>query len=559
MLVSLSVRNVVLIEQLALEFDKGLSALTGETGAGKSILLDALGLALGQRADTSLVRRGADQAVVTASFACGEKHPSIDLLNEHGIPVEDNTLILRRVVSPDGRSRAYINDQPVSVALLRGVGETLVEVHGQFDTQGLLDPKTHAAVLDEFAGLGTELAACGSAWQGWKKAEKAKIEAEQALHRSAADEEYLRHAVDELDKLAAQPGEEGKLSELRAVLANREKLAEAITVTEDSLSGETGVETGLNAARAALDRVKEQDGGILAPLTAALDRTAAELSEAVAALHSVSADLGQEDHDPDSVAERLFALRDVARKHGCAPDELPEKRDELAHKLELIDNREDALAELQRECEKRRQDYVAAAEKLSEKRVKSAATLDAAVAAELPPLKLDKATFVTSVNRRDEDGWGPEGMDDIAFTVATNPGAAPGPLHRIASGGELARFMLALKVCLAETATIPVLVFDEVDSGIGGATAHAVGERLARLGEQYQVLVVTHSPQVAARARNHAIVAKQEVKGATVTSVITLDPNARQEEIARMLSGADITAEARAAAAKLMDASHAAA
>ncbi len=550
-LAALTIRDVVLIERLALGFRKGLCVLTGETGAGKSILLDALGLALGARAESGLVRHGADQASVTAEFDLAGDHPAVAILKEQGLDAEER-LVVRRTVSADGRSRAWVNDQAVGVGLLKRLGEELVEVHGQFDTHGLLNPQTHRAVLDAYAGLDAQAAQVAAAHRAWRQVEEARANAAAEIARARSEEEYLRHAVTELDALAPRAGEEEELAETRAVLMHREKLVDAMNAAFAELSGERGVERALSSAIRTLSRIADKAGGSLDPVIAALDRAAAEAAEALSALQAASADIDMDPQALEKLEERLFALRAAARKHGVAVDGLSGLRKDMADRLLLIEDQGDLLTRLAREAEAARAAYRKSAEALGAARREAAGRLDAAVAGELPPLKLDKARFRTLVEPLGEAEWGPAGMDRIVFQVATNPGAPPGALNKIASGGELARFMLALKVVLAQTSTVGTLVFDEVDTGIGGAVAAAVGERLERLGHGLQVLVVTHSPQVAARGSTHLKVQKS-VRGERVsTGVAELDGDDRREEIARMLSGATVTAEARAAADSLI-------
>ncbi len=552
MLASLTIRDVVLIERLALGFRKGLCVLTGETGAGKSILLDALGLALGARADSGLVRHGADQASVTAEFELSGDHPALAILKEQGLDPEER-LVVRRTVSADGRSRAWVNDQAVGVGLLKRLGEELVEVHGQFDTHGLLNPQTHRSVLDAYAGLDAQAAQVAAAHRGWRQVEDARANAAAEIARARSEEEYLRHAVAELDALAPKQGEEEELAETRAVLMHREKLVDALNAAFGDLSGDRGVERALSSAIRTLSRIADKAGGKLDPVIAGLDRAAAEASEAIAGLQAVSADVDMDPQALEKLEERLFALRAAARKHGVDVDALAALRKDMADRLLLIEDQGDLLSRLAREAEAARATYRKAAEALSAARQEAAGRLDKAVATELAPLKLEKAKFRTLVEPlADEADWTAAGLDRVAFQVATNPGSPPGALNKIASGGELARFMLALKVVLAQTSTVGTLVFDEVDTGIGGAVAAAVGERLKTLGNGLQVLVVTHSPQVAARGSTHLKVQKS-VKGEQVTTgVIELDGDDRREEIARMLSGATITAEARAAADSLI-------
>ena len=557
MLVSLSVRDVVLIDHLDVSFAGGLSALTGETGAGKSILLDALGLALGARADAGLVRPGAEQASAVAGFEVADDHPVSAVLAEHGIAGEDGSLILRRILGADGRSRAFVNDQPVSIGLLRQIGDCLVEVQGQFEQRGLLDAASHRELLDAFAGLSAAADTVTTLWQTWRDAEAARAEAMRELDEVRRDEAFLRHAVEELDRLDPQADEERTLAEQRTLLMNAEKLIEALNTAADTLAGgdaTPGAEDRLAGARRALERVAPAAGGRLAPVLATLDRALLECEEALAQIHTLSSELEVDSVRQEDVEERLFALRDLARKHGTETGRLPALRESLRQRLAAIDSGGERLAALDRQVAEHRAVYIKAAEALSAGRQKAAKKLDRAVTAELPPLKLDKAVFRTHLARLDEDAWGPHGLDHIAFQVATNPGNPPGPLAKIASGGELARFLLAIKVVLAEIGPERTLIFDEVDSGIGGATAHAVGERLARLTRHRQVLVITHSPQVGARATHHLRVRKEPVGKRVATRVSPLSVDERHEEIARMLAGAVVTDEARAAARRLIEA-----
>ncbi|MBU0726470.1 MAG: DNA repair protein RecN [Alphaproteobacteria bacterium] len=551
MLTGLAIRDVVLIDRLELGFRAGLSVLTGETGAGKSILLDALGLALGARGDSGLVRHGAEQASVAATFEIAPSHPAFSLLAEQGLE-PDSLLILRRILSADGRSRAFANDQPISIGLLRRLGDLLVEVHGQFDDRGLLDPTTHREALDSFGTLQGQVEAVRQAFRNWRQAAAAEQQAVEEGNRARADETFLRHSVEELDALSPEEGEEDRLAEQRSLMMNAEQIAEALSTALALLDGDRGVESGLAGASRQLGRVVGKTGDILTPALAALDRATAETQEAVHLLQSVTSDM---ETDPAALAkaeERLYALRDVARKHGVEVNDLPALRGHLAAQLAAIDDSGDRLARLAAEAAAARTAYLAAATALHEARTKAATRLDKAVSAELPPLKLEKARFQTRLDPLEESGWGADGIDRITFAVATNPGLPPGPINKIASGGELSRFMLALKVVLSQASPVPTLVFDEVDSGIGGATADAVGERLARLGGDLQVLVITHSPQVAARGSQHLRVEKRAARDQTTTTVVPLGDGERREEIARMLSGAEITNEARAAADRLM-------
>ncbi|MBW7911617.1 MAG: DNA repair protein RecN [Alphaproteobacteria bacterium] len=554
MLASLDIQNVILIDRLSLEGDAGLVALTGETGAGKSILLDALGLALGARAEAGLVRQGAAQATVTASFELPARHPLRDFLAEHGIDGAEQ-IILRRSVAKDGRSKAFINDAAVSVQFLRDVGAQLIEIHGQFDTHGLLDSATHVDTLDAFAETSADARAVTAAWDGWRAALGKLEEAKAGIDAMRLQEEYLRYTVAELEKLAPKGGEEAVLAEKRQRLLNRGKLTEGLSQAADIITADNGLQNLCGKLEGVLERLSAKSGDTLAPMLETLSRVRADIEDlgwqAERLLNADDADAG----NIEDIEERYFALRDCAKKHRCTPDDLPAVLDDLSQKLRLITHRDDALGDLEDAVKRARGDYIALAEKLSAKRQKAAGKLAKAVNAELPALKLDKARFdVECKKSASEDDWGPQGIDRVRFVVATNPGAAPGPLDKIASGGELSRFMLALKLILSGGGSVPTLIFDEVDSGIGGAVADAVGQRLQRLSLHCQVLVVTHSPQVAARAAHHWHVAKTEQKGTVVTRITPLtELSARQEEIARMLSGANITTEARAQAARLLE------
>lgn len=550
MLTSLTIHNVVLIDRLTLEGAKGLSALTGETGAGKSILLDALGLALGSRAEAGLVRHGEQQATVTACFDIPAKHPVLKTLKEKDLEPAD-TLILRRTLAKDGRSKAFINDAPVSIQLLKEIASELVEIHGQFETQGLLNPETHGETLDSYAGIETEVAAAQQAWNTWRNA-RDKLEQSLAdIEATRLQEEYLRYTVTELEKLDPKQGEEQILAEKRSFLLNRDKMQGAFEQATDILESDGGVQHLLGKLHTILDKSGNKTGTLLETL----NRAQAEVDELAYQVEHLK-NGGMEDGDKlEEIEERYFALKECAKKHRCTTDDLSAVLADLSQKLRLITHQEDTLAELKKAVEAGRKAFVECAEKISAKRQKAAQKLSKAVNAELPDLKLDKARFfVECIKSETEQSWGPKGFDKVQFTVSTNPQTPAGPLHKIASGGELSRFMLALKVILAETGSVATLIFDEVDSGIGGATADAVGERLERLSRNYQVLTVTHSPQVAARATHHWIVAKTEQKGTVITKITPLQGmKDRQEEIARMLSGAKITLEARAAAAKLLE------
>jgi DNA repair protein RecN (Recombination protein N) len=555
MLSTLSIRDVVLIDRLELEFAPGLCVLTGETGAGKSILLDALGLALGIRADARLVRHGAAQAMVSAGFQVEADHPVFAMLAEHGIGAGEHELVLRRVLGTDGRSRAFVNDQPVGVALLRRIGDALVEIHGQFESRRLLDPATHRALLDGFGRLQPLCEATMQSWRTWRATIDAGERAEAELEAARRDEAYLRHAVEELDALDPHSGEEAQLAQRRVVLMNGEKLMQALDEAAAELNGgegERGVEDALRAAVRVLERVADKAEGRLDVAVSALERALSEVVEGQALVEKAVADMDLDPRRLEEIEERLFALRALARKHGCGVDDLTELRGTLAAKLAIVDDGTEAVARLSRERNVARGRYLEAADRLSAARVEASSGLDAGMVGELGPLRLGKAKFTTRVERLGEKEWGEHGIDRVAFEVATNPGNPPGPLTRIASGGELARFMLALKVVLARADPVPTLVFDEVDAGIGGAVAAAVGVRLARVACEVQVLVLTHSPQVAALGGGHWRVSKSAGDAGARTRVDVLDETGRKEEIARMLAGSTVTEEARAAAESLL-------
>lgn len=570
MLTALSIRDVVLIERLDLGFGPGLTVLTGETGAGKSILLDSLGLALGNRAEAGLVRAGAEQASVCASFAPPPGHPAVALLEEQGILPEDE-LVLRRVVNRDGRSRATINDQPVGVALLRRAGRLLVEVQGQGDQAGLADPANHGALLDAFGVDAGSLRRVREGWAAWQAARGAHRSALEAIEQARRDEDWLRHATDELRTLAPAEGEEERLAGERQRLQQGERRAEAIAAALAEIAPRdrraAGPAAALRAAGRALQRLSGpgssgpgpsgQEDGAAGPALAALERAEEALAEAETLLSRL---VNEAEHDPrllEQAEERLFALRAAARKHAVPVAELPGLLAALSARLAALDLGSAEIGVLAEAERAARAAYEAAADALSAARAKSGGRLAAAVMRELPPLKLDRARFVVEVLRLEPARWTAAGADQVRFLISTNPGTQPGALDRIASGGELSRLMLALKVVLAGGGTVPTLVFDEVDSGVGGATAAAVGERLARVADGVQVLVVTHSPQVAARGAAHLQVRK-EVRaaaggGVAETRVVPLGAGARREEIARMLAGETVTEAARAAADSLLE------
>lgn len=551
MLTGLSIRDVVLIEALDLSFSDGLGALTGETGAGKSILLDALGLALGVRADSGLVRQGAERAVVSATFDLPASHPVGSLLTESGLDAEPGEpLIVRRIVKADGGSRASVNDQPVSAALLREIGGHLVEIHGQHDDRGLLNAKGHRALLDSFGDI--DLGGLARAWTAWRAAQDQLTEARTEVEEAERDREFLDHAVKELQSLSPEVGEEAALAEARATMQKGDRIADDLSEIAELLDGSDGGLAKLRQAARRADRIAGEHE-VLGEALAALDRALIEADLAEEKLAEAGHILAFDPARLDEAETRLFDIRALARKHRVEPDALPVLTEEMATKLERIEAGGAHLAALEASVAAKRVAYVAKAESVSKKRTAAAKALDKAVAAELGPLKLDAAQFRTAVEALDEVQWTASGQNRVAFEISTNPGAPFGPLAKIASGGELSRFILALKVALAEQGGAATMIFDEIDRGVGGAVASAIGERLSRLAEGAQLLVVTHSPQVAARAGHQWQIAKSSDGLVTRTGVQRLDDAERREEIARMLSGAEITDEARAQADRLLE------
>jgi DNA repair protein RecN (Recombination protein N) len=549
MLTGLSIRDVVLIEALDLEFAGGLGVLTGETGAGKSILLDALGLALGARADSGLVRAGSERAQVTASFDAPAN--VVALLADNDIEIDaGEPLLIRRSVKADGGSKAFINDQPCSAALLRDVGTCLVEIHGQHDDRGLLNPRGHRALLDAFGRCDTATVAAN--FSAWQEA-KARLDvAREALENAARDREWLEHAVAELTAFHPQPGEEEHLAGERSDMQKGERIAEDLKAVLESFDGpKSGIALIRGAARK-LDRLADAHP-LLAEALTALDRAVIEASEAEDKLNAAARAVEFEPARLDEIEVRLFELRALARKHNVAPDAIVSLLENLTARLESIQAGGEGLARLEAEVAAKHAAYVQSATALSESRSAAATKLDAAVKAELAPLKLDAAQFQTAVERLVEDRWTAAGMDRVEFLISTNPGAPFAPLTKIASGGELSRFILALKVALAEEGGAATIIFDEIDRGVGGAVAAAIGERLARLARRTQLLAVTHSPQVAAKGQAHYFIAKSSQGTVTRTGVTLLDADARRQEIARMLSGAEVTDEARAQAERLLE------
>ena len=548
MLARLEIRDIVLIEALDLDFAGGLTALTGETGAGKSILLDALGFALGRRGRRELIRPGAERASVTAVFEVAPDHPVNAVLAERGLEGEPGEVILRRMQAPGGPARGFVNDRRASADVLSEIGGQLVEVHGQHDERGLLDPRSHRPLLDAYGGLEARVAETRRLWAAADRSARALEQARDEVARAAADADYLRHSVEELERAAPEPGEDAALDAERRRIQAAGRIRDEVARASEAL--ETGAEGAMADALSRLTHAAPAAEELLTPPIDALDRAMVELTEAA---RGVRAALEALEHDPgrlETVEERLFALRGLARKHDVQPDALPDLAVEMAARLDRIDAGAEHIRALEAEADEARAAYDAAAGDLSAARTEAAARLDAAVTEELAPLRMEAARFVTRI----EPGTpGPEGRDRVSFAASINPGTREGPVDRIASGGELSRFLLAMKVCLAARGPDLTLIFDEIDRGVGGATAAAVGRRLARLSEGAQVLAVTHSPQVAAGAAQHLKIAKTSSGAITRTDVTPLDAEDRRDEIARMLAGDAVTEEARSAARKLME------
>lgn len=553
MLVQLSIRDIVLIERLDLGFEAGLSVLTGETGAGKSILLDSLSLALGGRGDGGLVRHGEDKGQVTATFEVGMDHPARLLLRENGLD-DDGDLIFRRVQSADGRTKAYVNDQAVSVQMMRQLGQHLVEIHGQHDDRALVDTNAHRALLDAFAGLSDEVTSVQGLYRTWKDAERGLKVHRAKVEAAAREADYLRSSVEELEALSPRDGEEEELAERRAVMQKSERIAGDIAEASEFLNGNASPVPIIASMMRRLERKSHEAPGLLEDTVQLLDAALDNLSNAQM---EVEAALRRTEFDPrelERVEERLFALRAAGRKYSVPVSDLPALAERMVTDLADLDAGEEKLAKLEAQLDVVKADFDQAALSLSEKRRNAAAALSDAVMAELPALKLERARFTVEVTS-DASSATADGIDVVEFHVQTNPGTRPGPIMKVASGGELSRFLLALKVALADRGSAPTLVFDEIDTGVGGAVADAIGQRLKRLSKTVQVLSVTHAPQVAARASTHLLIAKGPAGDGTeriATRVATMQQEHRTEEIARMLAGASVTDEARAAAARLL-------
>jgi DNA repair protein RecN (Recombination protein N) len=550
MLSRLSIRDIVLIERLDIDFSTGLSVLTGETGAGKSILLDALSLALGARGDASLVRHGAAQGQVSAVFDVPRNHPARALLADNAFD-DDGDIILRRVQAADGRTRVFINDQPSSVTLMRDVGRALVEIHGQHDERALVDASAHRDLLDSFGGHFGEVKLCAAAWKRWREAEQELARHGAKVEAAAREADYLRAAVAELSRLDPQPGEETELADTRTTMMRAEKVASEIKDAQDVLSGPNSPLPQLASLLRRLQRKATEAPGLLEEVVNSLDEALLSLD---AAQSGVDAALRATEFDPQKLEkseERLFALRSASRKFSVAVDDLARLRDTMSADLADLDAGEERLLALRKQAAAARDDYDMTAARLSSLRESAAISLRKAVLAELPALKLERADFIVEITT-EADNRMEDGIDSVEFRVQTNPGTRAGPMMKIASGGELSRFLLALKVALADRGSAPTLVFDEIDTGVGGAVADAIGQRLARLSARVQVLSVTHAPQVAARAGTHYLISKSGGADRVATSISEMNRDSRQEEIARMLAGATITDEARAAAGRLL-------
>ena len=553
MLKSLSIRNVVLIDKLDLDFQNGFSVLSGETGAGKSILLDSVGLLLGKRAEVGMIRSGCDKLSVCGSFEIADKKGELAALcAEYDLDFE-HEIIIKRTLNQDGKGKIFFNDQPITQKLLKEIGSYLVEIHGQFDNQGLLNPATHLSVLDGYGAYPEKITALKTAFAAYKKAKDNRVNAEAKIAQSKADEDNLRHWVDEFQKMQPRENEQEELEEKRRQMMNAEKILENLDAAYKALN-QGGVQSALRQAQAAISRVNVLLNGKFDNIYSLLDTALVNADEAGEEIEAASNEVSLNQNELDAVEERLFALKALARKHNTTIEELPLVWQQMEESLLNLERGEDDIENLRKLEEAAYKDYVKKATEVSQARLAAALRLDGKIQAELPDLKMEKARFMTQISTKPENQWNENGSDDVCFMVSTNPNTPYGSISKIASGGELARFMLALKVNLAQTSQVETMIFDEVDTGIGGATAQAVGEKLAKLGEQVQVLVVTHSPQVAAQSKYHYKVEKTTVDNVTTTSLRELSAAEKTEEVARMLSGEHITDEARAAAKVLIGA-----
>ena len=553
MLKSLSIRNVVLIDKLDLDFQNGFSVLSGETGAGKSILLDSVGLLLGKRAEVGMIRSGCDKLSVCGSFEIADKKGELAALCAEYDLDFDHEIIIKRTLNQDGKGKIFFNDQPITQKLLKEIGGYLVEIHGQFDNQGLLNPATHLSVLDNYGAYPEKIAAMKAAFAVYKKAKDDRVNAEAKIAQAKDDEENLRHWVDEFQKMQPRENEPEELEEKRRQMMNAEKILENLDTAYKAMV-QGGVQSSLRQAQAAISRVNALLNGKFDNIYALLDTALVNADEASEEIETASNEVSLNQNELDAVEERLFALKALARKHNTTVEELPQVWAQMEDSLQNLTRGEENIEILCKLEEAAYKDYVKKATEVSQARLAAALRLDGKIQAELPDLKMEKARFMTQISTKPENLWNENGRDEVCFMVSTNPNTPYGSISKIASGGELARFMLALKVNLAQSSQVETMIFDEVDTGIGGATAQAVGEKLAKLGEQVQVLVVTHSPQVAAQSKYHYKVEKTTVDNVTTTSLRELSAAEKTEEVARMLSGEHITDEARAAAKVLIGA-----
>lgn len=553
MLKSLSIRNVVLIDKLDLDFQNGFSVLSGETGAGKSILLDSVGLLLGKRAEVGMIRSGCDKLSVCGSFEIADKKSELAALCAEYDLDFDHEIIIKRTLNQDGKGKIFFNDQPITQKLLKEIGAYLVEIHGQFDNQGLLNPATHLSVLDNYGAYPEKISAMKAAFAVYKKAKDERVNAEEKIAKAKEDEENLRHWVDEFQKMQPRENEQEELEEKRRQMMNAEKILENLDAAYKAMS-QGGVQSALRQAQAAVARVNNLLNGKFDNIYTLLDTALVNADEASEEIEKASNEVSLNQNELDAVEERLFALKALARKHNVTVEELPQVWRQMEDSLQTMERGEENIENLRKLEETAYKDYVKKATEVSQSRLAAALRLDGKIQAELPDLKMEKARFMTQISTKPESQWNENGRDEVCFMVSTNPNTPYGSISKIASGGELARFMLALKVNLAQSSQVETMIFDEVDTGIGGATAQAVGEKLAKLGEQVQVLVVTHSPQVAAQSTYHYKVEKKTVDNITTTSLRELSAAEKTEEVARMLSGEHITDEARAAAKVLIGA-----
>ena len=553
MLKSLSIRNVVLIDKLDLDFRNGFSVLSGETGAGKSILLDSVGLLLGKRAEIGMIRSGCDKLSVCGSFEIVDKKGELAALCAEYDLDFDNEIIIKRTLNQDGKGKIFFNDQPITQKLLKEIGGYLVEIHGQFDNQGLLNPATHLSVLDNYGNYPDKIAAMKNAFGVYKKAKSERVAAEEKIRQAKNEEENLRHWVDEFQKIKPQANEQEELEQKRQQMMNAEKILENLDAAYKAMN-QGSVQSSLRQAQAAIARVNSLLNGKFDNIYDLLDTALVNADEASEEIEAASNEVSLNQNELDAVEERLFSLKALARKHNSTVEELPQVWAQMEEDLQNLASGEENIENLRKLETAAYNDYVKKATEVSQARLATALKLDAKIQAELPDLKMDKARFMTQVSDKSENLWNENGRDEVCFMVSTNPNTPYGSLSKIASGGELARFMLALKVNLAQSSQVETMIFDEVDTGIGGATAQAVGEKLAKLGEKVQVLVVTHSPQVAAQSKYHYKVEKTTMDNVTTTTLRELSINEKTEEVARMLSGEQITNEARAAAKVLIGA-----